>query len=78
MVIFTLNTILPHVIKTAKNAGDFVRRERKKFTPDKIEIKGLATSGWKPLGTYHTVTKAEGNVIHTINNVPALDFFIRF
>ncbi len=48
------------------------------FDEDKIEIKGLATSGWKPLGTYHTVTKAKGNVIHTINDVPALDFFIRF
>ncbi len=41
MVIFTLNTILPHVIKTAKNAGEFIRKERKQFTPDKIEIKGL-------------------------------------
>jgi hypothetical protein len=48
------------------------------FDADKIEVKGLATSGWKPLGTYHTVTKAKGNVIHTINDVPALDFFIRF
>ena len=48
------------------------------FNGDKVEIKGFATSGWKPLGTYHTVTKAEGNVIHSINNIPALDFFIRF
>ncbi len=48
------------------------------FDADKVDIQGLATSGWKALGTYHTVTKAEGNVIHTINNVPALDFFIRF
>ncbi len=48
------------------------------FNADKVDIQGLATSGWKALGTYHTVTKAEGNVIHTINDVPALDFFIRF
>ena len=48
------------------------------FNADKVEIKGLATSGWRALGTYHTVTKAVGNVIHSINNVPALDFFIRF
>lgn len=48
------------------------------FNADKVDIQGHATSGWKPLGTYHTVTKAEGNVIHTINDVPALDFFIRF
>ncbi len=48
------------------------------FDADKVEVHGLATSGWRPLGTYHTVTKAEGNVIHSINDVPALDFFIRF
>lgn len=41
MVIFTLNTILPHVVRTAKNAGYFIQEERKKFTPDKIEVKGL-------------------------------------
>jgi myo-inositol-1(or 4)-monophosphatase len=41
MVIFTLNTILPHVIRTAKSAGEFIRKERLKFTPDKIEMKGL-------------------------------------
>lgn len=48
------------------------------FDNDKIEIKGIATCGWQPLGTTHTVTKAEGNLIYTINNEPALDFFIRF
>ncbi len=48
------------------------------FDNDKIEIKGIATSGWQPLGTSHTVTKAQGNLIYTINNEPALDFFIRF
>ena len=41
MIIFTLNTILPHVIKTAKKAGEFIRSERLKFSRDKIEIKGL-------------------------------------
>jgi hypothetical protein len=48
------------------------------FDNDKIEIKGVATSGWQALGTSHTVTKAIGNTIYTINNEPALDFFIRF
>ncbi len=41
MIIFSLNTILPHVVRTAKSAGDFIRNERSKFTPDKIEMKGL-------------------------------------
>lgn len=41
MRIVTLNTILPHVVKTAKKAGAFIKKERETFTPDKIEIKGL-------------------------------------
>lgn len=41
MIIFTLNTILPHVIRTAKSAGEFIRKERLQFTSDKIEMKGL-------------------------------------
>ncbi len=41
MIIFSLNTVLPHVVRTAKSAGEFIRKERLKFTPDKIEIKGL-------------------------------------
>jgi hypothetical protein len=48
------------------------------FDNDKVDIKGIATSGWQALGTSHTVTKADGNIIYTINNEPALDFFIRF
>ncbi len=48
------------------------------FNANHIEINGLATSGWKTLGAEHTITKAEGNVVYTINNEPALDYFIRF
>jgi myo-inositol-1(or 4)-monophosphatase len=36
-----LNSILPLVISTAKKAGSFIREERKTFSSDKIEIKGL-------------------------------------
>lgn len=48
------------------------------FDNDKVEIHGLATSGWEALGTENTVTKAKGNIIYTINDEPALDFFVRF
>jgi hypothetical protein len=48
------------------------------FDNDKVEINGLATSGWEALGTENTVTKAKGNTIYTINDEPALDFFVRF
>jgi hypothetical protein len=45
---------------------------------DKIEIKGLATSGWQAIGAPNTITKAQGNLIETINHQPALDFFLKF
>lgn len=39
----------------------------------KIMIKGIATCGWKAMGTEKTVTKSEGNRIYTIENVPVLE-----
>ncbi|HVK96828.1 MAG TPA: FIST N-terminal domain-containing protein, partial [Flavisolibacter sp.] len=40
---------------------------------EKVSIKGIATSGWKPVGTVRTVTKSEGNIVYTIDDQPALD-----
>jgi hypothetical protein len=45
---------------------------------DKIEVMGLATSGWEGIGIEHVVTKAENNIVYTINNEPALDVFIKY
>lgn len=45
---------------------------------DKISVKGLATSGWKPVGTVRTITKSEGNVVYTIDDEPALDVIIKY
>lgn len=39
----------------------------------KIKIKGIATCGWKPMGTEKTVTKSEGNRLYTIDNIPVLE-----
>ncbi len=36
-----LQNIVNQVIEVAKQAGDFIRQERKSFDPDKIEYKGL-------------------------------------
>jgi myo-inositol-1(or 4)-monophosphatase len=36
-----LQNITQQVIEIAKQAGDFIRQERKSFSPDKIEYKGL-------------------------------------
>jgi hypothetical protein len=45
---------------------------------DKVSVKGLATSGWRPVGTERTITKSEGNVVYTIDDVPALDVVIKY
>lgn len=45
---------------------------------DRISVQGIATSGWKPVGTIRTVTKSEGNVVYTIDDEPALDMVMKF
>ena len=45
---------------------------------DKVNVKGLATSGWEPVGTVRTITKSEGNVVYTIDDQPALDVVIKY
>lgn len=48
------------------------------FNNDKVAVEGLATSGWEAVGTINTITKAEGNVIYTINDEPALDVYVKY
>jgi len=43
------------------------------FDEEKIKMKGIATCGWKAVGTEKTVTKSEGNHVFTVDNVPVLD-----
>ncbi|MEX0997355.1 MAG: FIST N-terminal domain-containing protein [Flavobacteriaceae bacterium] len=45
---------------------------------DKIELSGVATCGWKPIGITKTVTKSEGNIVYTIDDEPALDLVIKY
>jgi len=44
----------------------------------KIKVEGSAFSGWEELGKSHTVTKADGNIIYTIDHQPALNLFIEY
>jgi len=48
------------------------------FDSSKIEVKGLAVSGWKGIGTIKSITRAEGNVVYTIDDQPALDVYSRY
>mgnify|MGYP003631048434 CR=1 FL=1 len=45
---------------------------------EKVAIKGVATCGWKPVGTEKIVTKSEGNHVYTIDNIPALDITVKY
>lgn len=44
----------------------------------KIDVTGLATSGWKAVGTPKIATRAEGNILYTIDDQPALDVFLKY
>ena len=45
---------------------------------DKIIIKGIATCGWRAVGTVRTVTKSEGNHVYTVDDVPVLDLTAKY
>ena len=44
----------------------------------KVQLHGLATSGWEAIGVFHEVTEAENNVLLGIDHQPALDVFLRY
>ena len=45
---------------------------------EKVSVSGIATCGWKAMGTEKTVTKSEGNHVFTIDNEPALDITTKY
>ncbi|MCH2488538.1 MAG: FIST C-terminal domain-containing protein [Flavobacteriales bacterium] len=45
---------------------------------EKVALQGIATCGWKAVGTEKTVTKSEGNHVYTIDNVPALEITTKY
>lgn len=45
---------------------------------NKVEIKGIATCGWKAVGTEKTVTKSEGNHVYTVEDIPVLDITAKY
>lgn len=45
---------------------------------DKIDLYGVAVSGWKPLGKVRTVTKCEDGWLYEIDGQPALEMYLRY
>ncbi len=48
------------------------------FDQSTIDLKGVAVSGWKGIGTPKTITKAEGNIVYEIDNEPVLDVYNKY
>jgi hypothetical protein len=48
------------------------------FDDEKIEMKGLATSGWEGVGKENVITNSDGNIVYTINDEPAVNAFIKY
>ncbi|MDH3648080.1 MAG: FIST C-terminal domain-containing protein [Saprospiraceae bacterium] len=44
----------------------------------KVELHGLALSGWKPMGVFRRATKSEGNLLYTIDDRPALEMYLQY
>ena len=45
---------------------------------DKVDVAGVATCGWKPIGISKTITKSKGNIVYTIDEKPALDTVMKY
>lgn len=45
---------------------------------DRVMIKGVATCGWRAVGTVRTVTKSEGNHVYTVDDIPVLDITTKY
>lgn len=66
---FLLKEQLVFTNKKSSNRGTVVLA----LDESKIEIKGVATCGWKAVGTEKTVTKSEGNHVFTVDNIPVFE-----
>ena len=48
------------------------------FDQSTIDLKGVAVSGWKGIGTPKTITKAEGNIVYEIDSEPVLEVYNKY
>jgi hypothetical protein len=48
------------------------------FDADKVNMFGMAITGWKPMGIARTVTKSNGNKVFTIDNISAVEMYFKY
>ncbi len=44
----------------------------------RLNMQGMASSGWQPVGIKKVITRSEGNVVFRIDDEPALDVLIKY
>jgi len=71
-ITFTGTYVFTHDLSTDHGMAALILNE------EKINLYGVAFSGWKPMGISRTITKSEANLIYTIDDQPALDIYLRF
>ena len=71
-ITFTGTYVFTHDLSTDHGMAALILNE------EKINLYGIALSGWKPMGISRTITKSEANLIYTIDDQPALDTYLRF
>ena len=69
---FTGTTVFTHLETTGYGLAALVVNE------EKIDLQGLALSGWKPIGVARTITKSKDNLLYEIDGRAALDMYLRF
>jgi len=45
---------------------------------DKVAVDGIATCGWRAVGSIKTITKSDGMWVHEIDGEPALDLILKY
>ncbi len=65
-----------YVFTNGKDAGKAILCMA--LNEDKVKIKGIATCGWKAVGTVRTVTKSEGNHVYMVDDMPVLDLTVKY
>ena len=48
------------------------------FDAEKIDMYGVALSGWRSIGVSRTITKSKKNLLYEIDGKPALEMYLRF
>jgi hypothetical protein len=45
---------------------------------DQVEMRGMAITGWQPMGISRKVTKSNGKLLYTIDDKPAVDMYLKY